>query len=155
MSAIVLFATGLVARTAISKFNNDPRTEGLRSKAKSNVTAVGNKVKDASNGSVDLNTAAQQVASSALSLGPAHRSSEEAASEERAKQYLARQALGIPEQLDHISNGSMRIAQDREDHAIAIEHANGSYLQTPANSATLHAPEKLDSNVNEHSPLVS
>ncbi|KAL9082254.1 MAG: hypothetical protein Q9159_006567 [Coniocarpon cinnabarinum] len=103
-AATFLFMSGLISGAAVSRFNNDPRTEGIRSRTKSNAAAMSHRVKDASNGTVDLNAAAEHISKRVADAMP--QSADEPASDKRAREYLARQALGIPENYESSANGS-------------------------------------------------
>ncbi|KAL9052256.1 MAG: hypothetical protein Q9162_005513 [Coniocarpon cinnabarinum] len=66
--------------------------------------AVNPKLADASNGMVDLNAAAEHISKRVADAMP--QSADEPASDKRAREYLARQALGIPENYESSANGS-------------------------------------------------
>ena len=103
-AATFLFVSGFIGSAAVSKFSNDPRTEGIRSRTKSNAAAIGDRVKDASNGNIDLNATAQHLANRVSDSLP--QTAEENPNDKRAREYLARQALGIPEKHEAAANGN-------------------------------------------------
>ena len=132
--ATFLFVSGIIGSAAVSKFSSDPRTEGVRSTAKANAAAIGDRVKDASNGSIDLNTATQHFTEKITSTLPKtdEESTTDNPNEQRAREYLARQALGIPDRLEDIPNGSADDKQTSQSASQNVDVNSGSYVQSVA-----------------------